>query len=60
MITVGYLKKVLADIDDSALAYAYEGEVVGIIIVSSKKSDGIFNDNIIVINANEDDVIQDG
>ena len=52
MVTVGYLKKVLANIDDSALAYAYEGEVVGIIIV--------FNDNIAVIRANEDDVIQDG
>lgn len=32
MITVGYLKRRLAVIPDDALAYAYEGEVTGIVI----------------------------
>jgi hypothetical protein len=39
MVTVGYLKKRLSEIPDNAKAYAYEGEVTGIIIVTNEEPD---------------------
>lgn len=38
MITVGYLKKVLADIDDDKLVYAYEGKESFIVIAEPDKN----------------------
>ena len=35
MISVKRLKEILEELPDDALAYAYEGEVVGIIFVSA-------------------------
>lgn len=57
MITVGYLKKRLEGIDDKALAYAYEGEITGIIIVHKGHP---FHKQIAEIYADENDRIQDG
>lgn len=59
MITVGYLKKRLAEIPDNALVYAYEGEVVGIIIVGSLGEDRAARKVFAVIHANESEEIQD-
>ncbi len=59
MITVGYLKKRLAEIPDNALVYAYEGEVVGIIIVGGLGEDRAARKVFAVIHANESEEIQD-
>ncbi len=59
MITVGYLKKRLAEIPDNALVYAYEGEVVAIIVVGSPDEGGVSGKLFAVIQANESEEIQD-
>ena len=59
MITVGYLKKRLAEIPDDALVYAYEGEVVGIIVVGSPDEGRASRKVFAVIQANESEEIQD-
>lgn len=59
MITVGYLKKRLAGIPDNALVYAYEGEMVGIIIVCSLGDDRSAGKVFAEIHANESEEIQD-
>jgi hypothetical protein len=39
VISVKQLKEILEELPDDALAYAYEGEVVGIIFVSADKKE---------------------
>jgi hypothetical protein len=61
MITVGYLKKRLAKINDDALVYAYDGEITGIIIFQVKKHAKYGNDRkyLAEIHASEDPKIED-
>ena len=56
MITVGHLKRSLAKVPDNAVAYAYEGEVSGIVVCTS----GEKREVAMIIHADERKELQDG